>query len=184
MLAAGIVPNPNQDLVELFKASVNADGFFNEAHPKLRPVDSMVDGLFLAGLCHHPKPLDEAISQAKAAVSRAGVILAKEVMQLDAIKSQVTEKCDGCALCLDVCPYKASEARGVPGQRPGPPAYRLGQGPVQGLRPVRSHLPQGGRGHSALHHGAAQGPGGRGHGEFELAGGGGPRAAPAGAACL
>ena len=72
VLAAGIVPNETQDLVELFKASINADGFFNEAHPKLRPVDSMVDGLFIAGLCHHPKPLDEAISQAKAAVSRAG----------------------------------------------------------------------------------------------------------------
>jgi heterodisulfide reductase subunit A len=107
VLAAGIVPNETQDLVELFKASINADGFFNEAHPKLRPVDSMVDGLFIAGLCHHPKPLDEAISQAKAAVSRAGAILAKDVMQLDAIKSQVTEKCDGCALCLDVCPYQA-----------------------------------------------------------------------------
>jgi heterodisulfide reductase subunit A len=107
VLASAIVPNANQDLVELFKASVNADGFFTEAHPKLRPVDAMVDGLFLAGLCHHPKPLDEAVSQAKAAVSRAGAILAKEVMQLDAIKSQVTEKCDGCALCLDVCPYNA-----------------------------------------------------------------------------
>ena len=107
VLAAAIIPNAAQDLVELFKASVNAEGFFTEAHPKLRPVDSMVDGLYLAGLCHHPKPLDEAISQAKAAVSRAGLVLAKEVMQLDAIKSQVTEKCDGCALCLDVCPYKA-----------------------------------------------------------------------------
>jgi heterodisulfide reductase subunit A2 len=107
VLAAAIIPNEIQNLVELFKASVNAEGFFSEAHPKLRPVDSMVDGLFIAGLCHHPKPLDEAISQAKAAVSRAGLILAKEVMQLDAIKSQVTEKCDGCALCLDVCPYKA-----------------------------------------------------------------------------
>jgi heterodisulfide reductase subunit A len=107
VLAAGIEPNDTQGLVELFKASVNADGFFNEAHPKLKPVDCMVDGLFIAGLCHSPKPLDEAVSQAKAAVSRAGVILAKEVMQLDAIKSQVTEKCDGCALCLDVCPYNA-----------------------------------------------------------------------------
>jgi heterodisulfide reductase subunit A len=107
VLAAGMVPNDTQNLVELFKAGVNTDGFFNEAHPKLRPVDSSVDGLFIAGLCHHPKPLDEAISQAKAAVSRAGAILAKDVMQLDAIKSQVTEKCDGCALCLDVCPYKA-----------------------------------------------------------------------------
>jgi heterodisulfide reductase subunit A len=107
VLAAGIIPNDSQTLVDLFKVSVNADGFFTEAHPKLRPVDSMVDGLFIAGLCHHPKPLDEAVSQAKAAVSRAGLILAKDVMQLDAIKSQVTEKCDGCALCLDVCPYKA-----------------------------------------------------------------------------
>jgi heterodisulfide reductase subunit A len=107
VLAAGIIPNDNQNLVELFKANLNADGFFNEAHPKLRPVDLTVDGLFIAGLCHHPKPLDEAVSQAKAAVSRAGIILAKEVMQLDAVKSQVTENCDGCALCLDVCPYQA-----------------------------------------------------------------------------
>ena len=107
VLAAGIVPHDNQDLVDLFKAGVNADGFFNEAHPKLRPVDAMVDGLFIAGLCHHPKPLEETVSQAKAAVARAGVILGKEVMMLDAIKSQVTERCDGCALCLDVCPYNA-----------------------------------------------------------------------------
>jgi heterodisulfide reductase subunit A len=107
VLSAAIVPNNNQNLVELFKAGMNADGFFNEAHPKLRPVDLNVDGLFLAGLCHHPKPLEESVSQAKAAVSRAGIILAKEVMQLDAVKSQVTEKCDGCALCLDVCPYQA-----------------------------------------------------------------------------
>jgi heterodisulfide reductase subunit A len=107
VLAAGIVPNETQNLVKLFKASLNADGFFNEAHPKLRPVDSTVNGLFIAGLCHHPKSLDEAVSQAKAAVSRAGVILAREVMQLEAIKPQVTEKCDGCALCLDVCPYQA-----------------------------------------------------------------------------
>jgi heterodisulfide reductase subunit A2 len=107
VLAAAIVPHDHQGLTELFKCSVNSDGFLNEAHPKLRPVDLTVDGLFVAGLCHHPKPLDEAVSQAKAAVSRAGVILAKEAMQLDAIKSEVTAACDGCALCLDVCPYRA-----------------------------------------------------------------------------
>jgi heterodisulfide reductase subunit A len=66
-----------------------------------------VDGLFLAGLCHYPKPVDEAVAQAQAAVSRAGVILAKSVMPLDSIKSMVTDKCDGCALCVDTCPYKA-----------------------------------------------------------------------------
>jgi heterodisulfide reductase subunit A2 len=107
VLAAGMVPNDTRELVELFKLSVNADGFLNEAHPKLRPVDLTVDGLFVAGLCHHPKPVDEAVSQAQAAVARAGVILAKERMQLDAIKSEATDRCDGCALCLDVCPYRA-----------------------------------------------------------------------------
>ncbi len=107
VLASAIVPNDTSELVELYKCAVNADGFFNEAHPKLRPVDMTVDGMFVAGLIHHPKPLDEAVSQAQAAVSRAGVVLARETMQLDAIKSYVTDRCDGCALCLDVCPYLA-----------------------------------------------------------------------------
>jgi heterodisulfide reductase subunit A2 len=70
-------------------------------------VDMAVDGLFLAGLCSYPKPVDESISHAKAAVARANGILSKKIMQLDAIKSFVTDRCDGCALCLDVCPYKA-----------------------------------------------------------------------------
>jgi heterodisulfide reductase subunit A len=107
VLASAIVPRRHEQLMELYKYSVNADGFINEAHPKLRPVDSLVDGLFIAGLCHHPKPINESVSQAMAAVSRAGVILAKERMSLDAIKSYPTEKCDGCALCVDVCPYMA-----------------------------------------------------------------------------
>ena len=86
---------------------MNQDGFLNEAHPKLRPVDMPVDGLFVAGICNYPKPVDESIAQALAAASRAGVILAKGKMELDAIKSMVTDKCDGCALCVDVCPYNA-----------------------------------------------------------------------------
>jgi heterodisulfide reductase subunit A len=107
VLASAIIPNENREIVELFKCGQNEDGFLNEAHPKLRPVDMSVDGLFLAGLCNYPKPMDESISQAKAAVSRASVILSREAMNLDAIKSYVTEKCDGCALCVDVCPYRA-----------------------------------------------------------------------------
>jgi heterodisulfide reductase subunit A len=107
VLASGMVPNEVTDVVELFKCGMNSDGFLNEAHPKLRPVDSTVDGLFLAGLSHHPKPLEESVSQAKAAVTRAGVILARTTMQLDAIKSEVTALCDGCGLCVDVCPYRA-----------------------------------------------------------------------------
>jgi heterodisulfide reductase subunit A len=107
VLASAIIPNENEELIELFKCGQNEDGFLNEAHPKLRPVDMSVDGLFLAGLCNYPKPIDESISQAKAAVSRASVILSREAMNLDAIKSYVTDKCDGCALCVDVCPYRA-----------------------------------------------------------------------------
>ena len=107
VLATAIVPNNMHDLVELYKCGLNEDGFLNQAHPKLRPVDMSVDGLFLAGLCNYPKPIDEAISQGKGAAARAGVILSRNAMKLDAVKSYVTEKCDGCALCVDVCPYAA-----------------------------------------------------------------------------
>ena len=107
VLAAAVEPLADKQLVELYKCGQNEDGFLNEAHPKLRPVDMSVEGLFLAGLCNYPKPIDESIAQAQAAASRAGVLLAREEMQLDAIKSYVTDRCDGCALCLDVCPYRA-----------------------------------------------------------------------------
>ena len=107
ILATAIVPRESSELVELYKCGLNEDGFMNEAHPKLRPVDMSVDGLFLAGICNYPKSIDESVSQAKAAASRAGVLLSRDVMKLDAIKAEVTEHCDGCALCLDVCPYGA-----------------------------------------------------------------------------
>jgi heterodisulfide reductase subunit A len=107
VLASAVEPNDVSDLVTLYRCAVNPDGFLNEAHPKLRPVDMAVDGLFVAGIGVYPKPIHESIAQAKAAASRAGVVLSRKVMHLDAIKSYVTENCDGCALCLDVCPYQA-----------------------------------------------------------------------------
>ena len=116
VLAAAVEPRESRGLVELFKCAANADGFLNEAHPKLRPVDMSVDGLFVAGLCNYPKPMDETIAQAKAAAVRAGSILAQTEMTLDAIKSCVTESCDGCALCLDVCPYRAIALEDYPGE--------------------------------------------------------------------
>ena len=107
VLAAAIVANDVEDLVSIYRCATNQDGFLNEAHPKLRPVDMAADGLFVAGIGTFPKPIDESISQAQAAASRASVILSKNVMHLDAIKSHVTKMCDGCAICLDVCPYDA-----------------------------------------------------------------------------
>ncbi|MFW5936973.1 MAG: CoB--CoM heterodisulfide reductase iron-sulfur subunit A family protein, partial [Desulfosalsimonas sp.] len=107
VLAAAIEANEVSDLVSLFRCATNQDGFLNEAHPKLRPVDLAVDGLFMAGMAAYPKMIDEAVSQARAAVCRAGVILSRKRMYLDAVKSYVTEQCDGCAVCVDVCPYDA-----------------------------------------------------------------------------
>jgi len=107
VLATAIEANPTHELTALYKCGVNADGFLNEAHPKLRPVDMAVDGLFVCGMANYPQPIEESLAQAQAAVSRACVILAQREMKLDAIKSAVTDKCDGCALCIDVCPYRA-----------------------------------------------------------------------------
>jgi heterodisulfide reductase subunit A len=107
VLASAVVPRKENEIAELFKCTTNKGGFIEEAHPKLRPVDTPVDGIFVAGLCNYPKPIDESIAQARAAAARAGVILAKDEMRLDAIKSYVTDNCDGCALCVDVCPYQA-----------------------------------------------------------------------------
>ncbi len=106
-LATAIIPNNGQDISEIFKLGRNSEGFINEAHPKLRPVDSTTDGVFIAGLCNYPKSVDESIAQAKAAAARASTVLSREYMELDAVKSYMTDRCDGCGLCVDVCPYSA-----------------------------------------------------------------------------
>lgn len=107
ILASGVVAHENQDLANLFKFSVNSDGFFNGAHPKLKPVDLSVAGLYLAGICNYPKPLDESIEEAKAAAHRAFILLSQDRIKSEAIKSFVTDQCDGCALCVNVCPFHA-----------------------------------------------------------------------------
>ncbi len=109
VLSAGIHPNEdNRRIAQLLKVPLNSEGFFLEAHMKLRPVDFMTDGVFLCGLAHSPKTLEESILQAQAASARASTILAKDSIELEATISQVMdEKCDGCAYCVDTCPYKA-----------------------------------------------------------------------------
>ncbi len=106
-LASGVVSMENRHLADSFKFTVNSDGFFNGVHPKLKPVDLSVAGLFLAGICNYPKPIDESIEEARAAAHRAVIILSQEEILSEAIKSFVTDNCDGCALCVDVCPFHA-----------------------------------------------------------------------------
>jgi heterodisulfide reductase subunit A-like polyferredoxin len=106
ILASAILPNEAKEVAEAFKVSQNADGFFMEAHAKLRPVDFGSEGLFLCGLAHYPKPLDEAITQAQAAAARAATVLAKEVITLGAVKAVVdSEKCAVCLTCVRTCPF-------------------------------------------------------------------------------
>jgi len=108
VLASAIVPRDNSDLAQMFKLSINQDGFFMEAHAKLRPVEFATEGVFLAGMAHYPKPIEESISQAKAAASRASVVLSKEHITVEGVVSHVNEVfCRGCGKCVEVCPYSA-----------------------------------------------------------------------------
>jgi heterodisulfide reductase subunit A-like polyferredoxin len=105
-LASAVLPNPVEDIGEIFKVPRNAEGFLNEAHAKLRPVDLPSDGLFLAGLAHYPKPIDESIAQAKAAAGRAATFLAKDQVEVGGIVAVVDQdKCAVCLTCVRACPF-------------------------------------------------------------------------------
>ncbi|MCK5784559.1 MAG: CoB--CoM heterodisulfide reductase iron-sulfur subunit A family protein, partial [Desulfobacterales bacterium] len=100
----------NKELSQFFKIPLNEEGFFLEAHMKLRPVEFATDGVFMCGLAHGPKYIDECISQANAAASRAGVVLSKKIVELPGTISFVqTNKCVGCGVCASVCPFGAIE---------------------------------------------------------------------------
>jgi len=107
ILAAAVLAGENRDLFEAFKVPVNADGFLVEAHAKLRPVDFSSDGIFLAGLAHYPKPIEETIAQARAAVSRAATILSKESILVGGVVADLKEpsRCACCLVCVRSCPY-------------------------------------------------------------------------------
>ena len=106
VLATGVVPNANRELFELFKVPVNADGFLVEAHAKLRPVEFSSEGIFLAGLAHYPKPLEESIAQAQAAASRAMTVLSREAIMVGGVVATVDSgKCAACLTCVRACPY-------------------------------------------------------------------------------
>lgn len=107
-LSVGIVPNEVQDLAKMLKVPLTQENFFLEAHVKLRPVEMAVAGVYVCGLAHSPKPIDESISQAKAAAGKACIPLAKGFVAVEPIVSSVdAKKCIGCGICESLCPYKA-----------------------------------------------------------------------------
>jgi heterodisulfide reductase subunit A2 len=108
VLASAIVPRENETLAQMFKLSCNNDKFFNEAHAKLRPVEFATAGIFLAGMAHYPKPIEESIAQAAAAASRAAVTLSQDHITVEGVVSNVAEfMCRGCGECESACPFNA-----------------------------------------------------------------------------
>jgi heterodisulfide reductase subunit A len=109
VLSAATIPHPeNKDLAQMLKIPLDQDNFFLEAHMKLRPVDFATEGVFLCGLAHSAKSIEESIAQACGAAARASTILSKDSIELEAnISQMIDENCDGCAYCIDPCPYKA-----------------------------------------------------------------------------
>ncbi len=117
-LSAATIPNPdNKQVAELLKVPLTKDGFFLEAHMKLRPVDFATEGVFLAGMAHMPKYVDESIAQASAAAARATTVLSKKTIEMEGIVANVDEDlCSGCRICEYLCPYGAVEMKDKDGK--------------------------------------------------------------------
>jgi heterodisulfide reductase subunit A-like polyferredoxin len=105
-LASAIIPNPAKELVDAYKISLNSEGFLLEAHMKLRPVDFATEGIYLCGLAHYPKPIDESIAQAQAAAGRALTLLSKDSVQVGGVVAVVNpDLCAVCLTCVRACPF-------------------------------------------------------------------------------
>ncbi len=107
-LASAVLPNKANDLAQFFKVPINDDGFFVERHAKLGPVEFATDGVFLCGIAHYPKPLDESIAQGKAAASRAVTLLARKTLHTSGEVAETNPMwCSSCGVCVSICPYSA-----------------------------------------------------------------------------
>ncbi len=107
-LATAIIPNRDAKIAQFFKLPVNDSGFYVERHAKLGPSEFATDGVFLCGLAHYPKPIDESITHAQAATSRAVTLLARESIHTNGeIAVTNPQNCSSCGICVSVCPYSA-----------------------------------------------------------------------------
>lgn len=107
VLSRGVVASPSAaDLANVLKIPQMADGFFLEAHMKLRPVDFASEGIFVCGTAHYPKTIKETIAQAEATAARASIIVARDEMEVGGAVARVEEEdCAACLTCVRVCPY-------------------------------------------------------------------------------
>ena len=109
-LASAIYTRGLEELAQIFKVPLSEDNFFLEVHMKLRPVDFATDGVFVCGMAHYPKPIEESIAQAQAAAARAATILAQKRIEVEGVVSSVDQAlCRGCGKCVEVCNYGAPQ---------------------------------------------------------------------------
>jgi heterodisulfide reductase subunit A len=107
-LASSIVPYKDEKLAKFFKVPMNDDGFFVERHAKLGPSEFATAGVFLCGLAHYPKPIDESIAQGQAAASRSVTLLSQKTIHTSGTIAKVNPAiCSSCGVCLSICPYSA-----------------------------------------------------------------------------
>jgi heterodisulfide reductase subunit A-like polyferredoxin len=135
VLSNPVIPDPQtRQLASLFKAPVDSNGFLQEAHVKLRPVDFASEGIFMAGAAHYPKMIDETVAQALAAASRAGRVLSLDHIKAGGRVAVVAEnKCTGCLTCVRICPYQ------VPKINP----FQMGAGNILGAAFIEPSICQG-----------------------------------------
>jgi heterodisulfide reductase subunit A len=108
VLVTGMVPRENAALTDVLKLPLGSDGFYNEIHPKLRPVETVVDGVLIAGCSQGPKTAPESVASGLAAVTQSAALLKKGIAELDPLVALVNvEKCLGSGACLSACPYSA-----------------------------------------------------------------------------
>jgi heterodisulfide reductase subunit A len=108
VLVTGMVARKNPELIGTLKLPIGSDGFFNEIHPKLRPVETVVDGVLIAGTCQAPKTVAESVASGLAAVTQAAAVLKRSVAELDPQVAVVNASaCTGCGVCVDACPFGA-----------------------------------------------------------------------------
>ena len=113
VLVTGMVPRRNEELTSTLKLPIGRDGFYNEIHPKLRPVETTVDGVYIAGACQGPRNSAESVASGLATVTQSAVILKKGFAELDPLVAVVdADACTACGDCLATCPYTAIEMTG------------------------------------------------------------------------
>jgi heterodisulfide reductase subunit A len=117
VLVTGMVPRANEELIGTLKLPLGSDGFFNEIHPKLRPVETVVDGVLVAGACQGPKSSSESVASGLAAVTQSAAMLRRGFAELDPLVAVVDpEACTACGDCLTTCPYDAITTSEVDGR--------------------------------------------------------------------